>query len=343
VDSHFNSKPDRVCRCLHMSLWYFRPVQPQTSTRIVILGKTGVGRSSLGNSILWEDLFPVSHAAISESTCCTETKLVNNKRSFTLIESPGFFDTCEPEESLKPALITCITDCAPGPHAFLIVLKVEKYTVHEKEIVEKISQYVSEEAFKFASVVFTHGDQLAEGMTIEEFTSQNEDLADLVRKCGGRCHVVDNKYWETGQDEYRNNKLQVARILETIEQIIQANGNSYYTNETLQTVEKELEEEEDKLRQGALVKRPLLEIRAYARKTVCETIMCRLTGTATGAILGALLGMLKCSIFSVGGLRTAAWAGAMRGAEMGYRVAGHADSTMGAVEKVFDTISNEVD
>uniref|UniRef100_A0A669BS75 AIG1-type G domain-containing protein n=1 Tax=Oreochromis niloticus TaxID=8128 RepID=A0A669BS75_ORENI len=110
------------------------------------------------------------------SKCQTETKTVSG-RSITLIDTPGFFDTGRSEEDLKPEIMSCMTECAPGPHAFLIVLRVDKFTEHEQAVITKIVQYFSEEALKYAVVVFTH-----------DFVSQNKNLSDLVSKNGG-CYT----------------------------------------------------------------------------------------------------------------------------------------------------------
>ncbi|KAI4808400.1 hypothetical protein KUCAC02_000462 [Chaenocephalus aceratus] len=177
--------------------------------RIVILGKTGVGKSSLANTIFGEKLYTTSPMLTSETRKCqAETKSVNG-RSITLIDTPGFFDTETSEEKeLKSEILRCTSEYATGPHAFLIVLKVEKFTEHEQAVITKISQYFSEEVFKYATVLFTHGDQLDEGQTIKDLVHQNQLAGDLVDKCGGRCHIIDNKYWNNNQqEEYRRNQF----------------------------------------------------------------------------------------------------------------------------------------
>ncbi|XP_073331699.1 GTPase IMAP family member 7-like [Pagrus major] len=206
--------------------------------RIVLLGKTGAGKSSLADTIFGEAKFQINHFNDLKTHCSqAETKSLNG-RSITLIDMPGFFDAGRSEEEMKPEMVRCITECAPGPHAFLIVLKVEKFTEHEQEVINKICQCFSEDALKYAVVVFTHGDQLSEGMKIEQYVDQSGGLNDLVKKCGGRCCIVDNRYWKSSQgDEYRSNQFQVAELLNTIEKMAMANNGGYYTNEMLQEME----------------------------------------------------------------------------------------------------------
>ncbi len=223
-----------------------------------------------------------------------------------MIDTPGFFDVNRSEEDMKPEIVRCITECAPGPHAFLIVLKVEKFTEHERAVVTKICEYFSEDALKYAVIVFTHGDQLPKGMKIEEFVSQNENLSDLVKKCGGRCHVFDNKYWKNKmQTNYRSNQLQVEDLLKTIDKMVMGNNGDYYNNEMLQVVEKEIQKEEEQIRKSS-GNVPVTEIRKQAKTRVSERFLISLAGTATGALLGAFFGVAAMVGFAITALRNSA-------------------------------------
>ncbi|XP_038831410.1 uncharacterized protein LOC120030154 isoform X1 [Salvelinus namaycush] len=265
--------------------------RPEQDIRIVLLGKTGGGKSSAGNTIFrQDDVFLSDSSSISATQICeAHTKNIKG-RNITLIDTPGLFDTDIPEEELKPKIVKCITECAPGPHAFLIVLKVERYTVHENEAVAKIETYFSPEAFKYATVLFTHGDQL-NGLTIEKFVQQNAELNKLVEKCGGRCHVIDNKYWNTNQQGRYSNQYQVTELLNTIEKMVRDNGGGFYTNEMLQEAERLIQAEIESLRKEFKGQMSEEEMRKQAKERARRKLLIKLSGIATGAVVGALLGV----------------------------------------------------
>ncbi|XP_056299249.1 GTPase IMAP family member 7-like [Pseudoliparis swirei] len=259
------------------------------SRRIVILGKTGVGKSSLANTIFGEGLFEVGDTVNSETrTCQAETKPVNGG-NITLIDTPGFFDTHRSEEEMKSAILRCVTEFAPGPHVFLIVLRVERFTPQEQDVIAKMHQYFSDEFLQYATVLFTHGDQLSEGQTIEERVGDNKPVMELVKKCGGRCHVIDNKYWKNNpQERYRNNQVQVKELLKTIDEMVEANKGGCYTNEMLQAVEERIKQEAQLMRQSG-VRMSEEQINQKAKDKVFLGLCLGLACVSVGVVLGGFL------------------------------------------------------
>ncbi len=138
------------------------------------LGKTGTGKSSLTNTIFGETVFGVNHLAKSGTVQCeAKTKSVNG-RSIMWVDTPGVFDTRRSDEEIKEEILKSIEVCAPGPHVFIIVLRMKKYTKQEEDGIHKLKQNFSEEAFKYATVLFTHGDQLPVGETVQKYIEQKQ-------------------------------------------------------------------------------------------------------------------------------------------------------------------------
>lgn len=91
---------------------------------------------------------------------------------------------------MRSEITRSIVKCAPGPHAFLILHKVERYTAQEEVIVRKISQTFGEVALNYAVVLFTHGDNLDEGQTIREFVRKSLVLEEHM---GGNLLIIDSR------------------------------------------------------------------------------------------------------------------------------------------------------
>ncbi|MEQ2300172.1 hypothetical protein AMECASPLE_022574 [Ameca splendens] len=188
--------------------------------RIVLLGEKGAGKSTLGNTIFGETVFNPGRTTIQSKSA--------HERRITVLETPGFSNADQPEGELKDEMARCTSRFTPGPHVFLIVLNVGKSHEEQLAVFDKVSKCFSEEAFKYAAVVFTHADQLPERMNIEQYIKQKRSLEDLVMKCTGQYLVIDHKC------SPGNEKKQMSQLINMIDKIVIDNKGGCYTNKMFQ-------------------------------------------------------------------------------------------------------------
>ncbi|GLJ16884.1 hypothetical protein SUGI_0291260 [Cryptomeria japonica] len=201
------------------------------STSLVLMGRTGNGKSSTGNSILERNDFKSIRSFRSVTKECKMAQSTwKDGRILNVIDTPGLFDTNVPKEVIDKEIVKCINLAKDGIHGVLFVLSLKnRFTAEEAEAMDNLEMLFGPTIVNYMVIIFTGGDELENSDRtfedcMEEFPT---NLKRIINRCNSRMVVFNNH--KSASATVKEN--QITELLKQVDCIVADNENQPYSNE----------------------------------------------------------------------------------------------------------------
>ncbi|KAM7460966.1 hypothetical protein LguiA_029096 [Lonicera macranthoides] len=191
---------------------------------LVLLGRTGNGKSATGNSILQRKAFGSRFSSKGVTKTCEQQRTVlPDGMILNVIDTPGLFDFSAESEFIRKEIVKCIDMAKDGIHAALLVLSVR--------------------------TLFTGGDELEDDETLEDYLGRDfpepkgkivlmnvvasirfnlsiSYVLKILLLCENRRVLFDNK-----TKDVKKKTKQVQELLSLVDAVLTKNGRKPYTHD----------------------------------------------------------------------------------------------------------------
>ena len=218
-----------------------REFEWRDEVRLILLGKSGVGKSETGSGILGPDSMAFeycpSFCPVTEKCQREHVKRFGAKNIY-VTDTPGIItsNSGTSKGSNSGEILNSLEMNTPGPNVFLLVLRADvRFTSEDVDVLKTVEEMFGEEIFKYLIIVFTRGNQLknSDRSVDDKLDELPKEFQELYRKCHGRYVAIENPGPENNIIEYyrldKERQRDVRTLFEGIYQLLCDNDWSYYS------------------------------------------------------------------------------------------------------------------
>ena len=194
--------------------------------RLILVGRSGCGKSATGNSILCQPKFESRMSAHAVTRTCQEGTVTWNGRNILVVDTPSLFEAKAQDQEMYKDIGDCYLLSAPGPHVLLLVMQLGRFTAQDMVAVRRVKEVFGAGSMRHVVVLFTHKEDLGDE-SLNEYVANTDNLSlwSLVHECGGRYCGFNNR--ATGEEQGK----QLAELMAMVESLERELDGAFYSND----------------------------------------------------------------------------------------------------------------